>query len=130
MLAQFRDDGLGQWPALRSHQNDGDISGERGRLFRIPWREVDVCIIGCKRPTRRLRKRGFHGAQDGRRFHDHAAAAAIGRVITYMMAIGGIIPNVVQGNGKQILHPRSFDDTFREGSGEHFREEREDIEVD
>src|SRR3990172_4464063 len=108
MRGEFAGDGLSKESSCRRKQNDWSWTPEVRRE------------VGSWKLENRFARR-----KDRLRFHDHTAAAAVGRVVGDVVFVRRIVADVVQADGDQIGGLRAFEDAFLQVAVEHGGEEGE-----
>src|SRR5438477_6565498 len=93
----------------------GDLIEQRA----LYGHEDDVPAIRLRRPD---------GARERLGFQHHPGAAAVGRVVDYVMAVGRPFADVMHRELDLARGPRARDDALCERALEHLREEREYVD--
>ncbi len=130
MLAQFLGHGLVKYAPLGGEKNHRNIGRQRGRRGAFPGGQLGVGRLRGQFPANGLGENRLHGPDDWLRLHHHSAAAAVGRVVADVMAVGGVGPDIVQMNLDELIVQRTPQDALGKNPREHCREEREDVEAD
>ncbi len=82
------------------------------------------------RTGRRRAEHSFHGGKDRLGFHDHPTAAPIGHIVGDMVAIGGPVADVMQGNLNQAALAGLLQDAGLQIGLKHLGKESKNVEAD